>query len=160
MKNLFVTLVIFSLALIMGCQDSFLNEPETSLEKKSNPVNNGVIKICCEVQDPYAGICNLKGSVTYVHQIVNRTMNPMGLFEIALQLKINAKLCDKLGSVHLDWNIKGVSNDIVYVSEEGILLVDKSYSISNRNDVVLFVQYLVTTDGVRISNIKLAEIEK
>jgi hypothetical protein len=160
MKNLFVILVTFSLALIIGCQESFLNEPDTSLEKKSDPVNNGFIKICCEVQDPYSGVCNLNGSVIYGHQVVNRTMNPSGLFEIALQLEINAKLCDKLGSVHLDWNIKGKSNDIIYVSEEGIVLVDKSYRISNRDDVVMLVKYLVTTDGVGISNIKLAEIDK
>ena len=160
MKNLFVILVTFSLVLIIGCQESFLNEPNTSLEKKSDPVNNGFIKICCEVQDPCSGVCNLNGSVIYAHQVVNRTMNPSGLFEIALQLEINAKLCDKLGSVHLDWNIKGKSNDIIHVSEEGIVLVDKSYRISNRDDVVMLVKYLVTTDGVGISNIKLAEIDK
>ncbi|MCW8810113.1 MAG: hypothetical protein OQJ93_01115 [Ignavibacteriaceae bacterium] len=160
MKNLFITLVTFSLALIIGCQENQLTEPNTSLEKKTGSINRNIIQICCEVQDPFSGTCNLNGRVVYVHQKINRAMNPTGLLEIALHLEMDSKLCDKLGLVHLDWNIKGKSDDIVYVSEEGILLMEKNYQISNRKDIVLHVQYLVTTDGVGISNIKLVKIEK
>jgi len=40
------------------------------------------------------------------------------------------------------------------------LLVEKSYWITNRTDVVLLVQYLVTTDGIGISGVSLAPLEK
>jgi len=60
----------------------------------------------------------------------------------------------------IKWSVKGKSQDVVTVSEEGILLIEKSYWIANRYDVVLLVQYLVTTDGVGISGVSLAPLEK
>ena len=165
MKTFFVTLAAFLLALIIGCRESLINEPETSLLKKdeisaSTTTTTNSIKICCEVRDPQYGSCNLNGCVKYVHQIINRTMNPIGLNEISLRLHMDSKLCDKLGMVHLEWRAEGRSNDIVYVSEEGILLVEKTYWITNRNDVVLLVRYMVTTDGVGISSVNLVPLEK
>lgn len=165
MKTFFVTLAAFSLALIIGCQESLINEPETSLLKKdeisaSTTTTTNSIKICCEVRDPQYGSCNLNGFVKYVHQIINRAMNPMGLYEISLKLHMDSKLCEKLGMVHLEWRAEGRSNDIVYVSEGGILLVEKTYWITNRNDVILLVKYLVTTNGVGISSINLVPLEK
>ena len=165
MKTFFVTLAAFSLALIIGCQENLINEPENSLLKKneistSATTTTNSIKICCEVRDPQYGSCNLNGCVKYVHQIINRAMNPMGLYEISLKLHMYSKLCDKLGMVHLEWRAEGKSDDIVYVSEEGILLVEKTYWITNRNDVVLLVRYLVTTDGVGISSVNLVPLEK
>jgi hypothetical protein len=160
MKTFFVTLVAFSLALIIGCGENMLNEPQTSLEKKTDSINKNTIKICCEVRDPEYGSCNLNGCVNYVHQIINRAMNPIGLYEISLRLQMDSKLCDKLGMLHLEWRAEGRSNDIVYVSEEGILLVEKTYWITNRNDVVLLVRYMVTTDGVGISSVNLVPLEK
>ena len=160
MKTFFVTLVAFLLAFIIGCQENLINEPENSLEKKTDSINRNSIKICCEIRDPQAGVCNLSGYVNYAHQIINRTMNPMGLYEISLNLEMDSKLCDKLGMVHLEWRIQGKSNDIVYVSEEGILLVEKTYWITNRNNVVLLVKYLVTTNGVGIASVDLIPVER
>jgi hypothetical protein len=165
MKTFFITLVAFSLALIIGCQENLINEPENSLLKKAE-INTATtrttssLKICCEVRDPEYGSCNLNGCVNYVHQIINRAMNPIGLNEISLNLEMDSKLCDKLGMMHLEWRIQGKSNDIVHVSEEGILLVEKTYWITNRNDVVLLVRYMVTTDGVGISSVNLVPLEK
>lgn len=160
MKTFLVTLSAFLFAFIIGCQENMLNEPQTSFEKKTDSINRNTIKICCEVRDHEYCSCNLNGRVNYVHQIINRAMNPMGLYEISLRLQMDSKLCDKLGMVHLEWRIQGKSNDIVHVSEEGILLVEKTYWITNRNDVVLLVRYMVTTDGVGISSVNLVPLEK
>ena len=159
MKNLFVTLVAVLLALIIGCQENFMNEPGYSVEKKSDNVKKNVINICCQVQDPFAGGCTVNGCVTYVHKIINRAMNPTGLYEVSLQLQMDSELCSPLGLLHLEWKIKAKSDNKIYVSEDGIALVEKSYKITNRDDVVLLVRYIVTTDGVRISGVNLAEIE-
>jgi hypothetical protein len=87
-------------------------------------------------------------------------MNPLSSKVIALHLNIKACLNDIAGSANLQWRIEGRSYDLVSVSEEGILLLDKTYNITDRNDVVLYVQYLITTDGVGISSITLVQIEK
>ena len=87
-------------------------------------------------------------------------MNPVGLNEVAIRIYINSELNDMLGMMHLEWRIEGRSDDIVYVSEDGIVLLEKCYPITNRSDVVLLVRYLVTTNGIGISALSLASLEK
>jgi hypothetical protein len=87
-------------------------------------------------------------------------MDPLSSKVIALHLNINACLNDIAAAANLQWRIEGKSYDLVSVSEEGILFLDKTYSITNRNDVVLYVRYMITTDGVGISSITLVQIEK
>ena len=156
MKKLLSSLVVFSVLFVTGCQENMLNEPTEVLQKHTdNIVTANTLKLNYELIDPLYGSSKLSGRVSYVHTIINRTMNPVGLNEISLHIEMNSELNDLLGMMHLEWTAQGRSDDIVYVSEEGILLFEKSYQISNRNDVVLLVQYLVTTNGVGISNVSL-----
>ena len=64
-------------------------------------------------------------------------------------------------SGELTWNgaLQAKSEDSMYISEEGIYILQKAYSITNRDDVVLVVQYLVTTEGVGIPNCWLELID-
>jgi len=161
MKTFFVTLAAFSLALIIGCQENMLNEPsETMLKQKADLVNTNTINMNYEVRDPLYGISTLTGQVTYTHEVINQPMGPIGFNRVSIQINIDAELDNLLGMTPLKWRIQGKSQDVVNVSEEGILLVEKSYWITNRTDVVLLVQYLVTTDGVGISGVSLAPLEK
>ena len=160
MKKLLFSLVFFSLVLIIGCRENITTDPLSGLMKKSGEMLNERIKICCPVCDPLSGVCNVNGYVDYLHQIIADPENESGVYTILLNLEMNSELCDKCMRVHLDWAIKGFSEDTVYVSEEGIAIVDKTYLISNRNDIILCVQYLVTTEGIGIPNMWLQEVDK
>jgi len=161
MKIFFVTLAAFSLALIIGCQENMLNEPsETMLKQKADRVNTNTINMNYEVKDPLYGISTLTGQVTYTHQVINQPMGPIGFNRVSIIINMDAELNNLLGMSPLKWRIQGKSQDVVNVSEEGILLIEKSYWITNRSDVVLLVKYLVTTDGVGISGVRLAPLEK
>ena len=161
MKQLLFSLVIFSVLLVIGCEENLVNEPaDALLKQKDNPPPTRTIILNYELQDPSYGYSRLSGRVSYVHKIINRAMNPVGLNEISLHIEMNSELDDLLGMVHLEWQIHGRSDDIVYVSEDGILLIEKTYQITNRSDVVLFIQYLVTTNGVGISNVSLVPLKK
>jgi hypothetical protein len=72
---------------------------------------------------------------------------------------MNSKLCRLDNPALTEWTIEGQSQDEFYVSEEGIVIVDKAYLITNRNDIILCVQYLITTEGVGIPNMWLQEID-
>ena len=159
MKTIFVTLITFSLALFIGCQESSVNEPTMSALQKDNISQERSIKICCQIRDPYSGDCNLSGRVTYVHQIISYSRTPLKFNQISLRLHMDSKLCDKLGMVHLEWRIEGRSNEIVYVGAEEVLLIEKTYTITNRNDVVLVVRYAITSNAVGISTLRLVPIE-
>jgi hypothetical protein len=160
MKNLIVVTTILILALLLGCQDNHVNQPESSpLLKGKKPIQEK-IEICCEVDDTNYGMCSLNGFVYYTHEVIQDAMHPRAENLVSLKLYMNSALCDKLGMMHLDWRIEDKSENVFYVSEEGIYLLEKSYWITNRDDVVLLVHYLVTTDGVGISKITLAPMEK
>ena len=160
MKTFFVTLAALSLALIIGCQESMLNEPSETMLQKDKLVNTNIMNMNYEVRDPLYGNSKVTGEVSYAHEVINQPMGPIGFKRISLHLSMDAELDNVLGMSPLKWSIRGKSQDVVTVSEEGILLVEKSYWIANRSDVVLLVQYLVTTDGVGISGVSLAPLEK
>ena len=160
MKTLNLVLIACLLAFFTNCQENFINEPGASQIEKHNLPAVNTIKICCEVRDPAYGICNLNGCVDYVFKVINETMNPRNITMVSVKLQMNSTLCDKLGMVHLEWRAVGSSSDVVYVSEEGIVLLEKSYPITNRSDVVLLATYLVTTNGIGIARTQIVPLEK
>ncbi|MBT8380458.1 MAG: hypothetical protein KJN64_14660 [Ignavibacteria bacterium] len=159
MKNLMRTFVAISILLLIGCNETPPTEPIPVLEKFCNPIKE-VINICCSVQDPMAGACQVMGEVTYTHEIIDLQSTQNGLSLVHVQIEMEAELCDMFGMIHPPWGIVGSSVDFVYVSEEGVYLLQKAYPICNRNQCVLIVQYLVTTEGVGIPNMWVMQIDK
>jgi hypothetical protein len=160
MKIFFLIPVVLFLSLLLGCQENPVSQFEASPILKVKPPTEQSIKLCCELKDPYSNVCNLNGRVNYVFNIIKNTMYPRAITLISLRINIYASLCDKLRMMPCVWFIEGKSDEIVQVSEEGILLLEKSYSITNRNDVVLLVKYMVTTNGMGISSVDLVPIER
>jgi len=159
MKNLILFPAVILFVFLLGCQDSQINQPDSATLLRDNLPRKESIKICCELQDPNFGICSLNGCVDYTHEVLDETMGPTNRTLISLKLYMNSILCDKMGMVHLEWKVEGRSNEAIYVSEEGILLVEKTYFITSRNDAVLLVKYLVTTEGVGLSKVSLIPVE-
>jgi hypothetical protein len=160
MKIFFLIPVVLFLSLLLGCQENPVSQFEASQILKDKPPTEHSIKLCCEIKDPYSNVCNLNGMINYDFKIIDNTMNPRATTLISLRIYIHASLCDKLRMMPCVWIIEGKSDEIVQVSEEGILLLEKCYSITNRNDVFLLVKYLVTTNGVGISSVDLVPLER
>ncbi|MDZ7623620.1 MAG: hypothetical protein U5J96_04115 [Ignavibacteriaceae bacterium] len=163
MKTFFVTLAAFSLALVIGCQENMLNEPsETITEAESNLITHKYYKAKLTMYEILytVSVSSYRKSDLYISNGHQHAMNTTGLNEISIHLNMDSELENLLVMMPLKWSIQGRSDDIVYVSEDGIVLIEKCYWITNRNDVVLLVQYLVTTNGVGISGVSLAPLEK
>lgn len=160
MKNLIKPFVLTTFLFAFGCNDLPPTEPAGAVQKLNNPVTKEVLDICCQVTDPIMGCCKVIGEVTYVHEIVEIQSALSGLSLVRVQIDMDAELCDRFGMVHLEWGIVGKSEDLIYVSEDGIYLLQKAYPICNRNECVLVVQYLVTTEGVGIPNMWIELIDQ
>ncbi len=158
MKNLIKSFVAVSLLLLVGCNETPPTEPIPAAEKFGDPIKE-VINLCCSVQDPLAGACQVKGEVTYTHEIIDLQSTQSGLSLVRIQIEMEAELCDMFGMIHPPWGIVGSSLDLVYISEDGIYLLEKAYPVCNRNQCVLYVQYLVTTDGMQISNMWIEPVD-
>lgn len=158
MKKVLLILIAAIFLVVIGCQENPITEPIQSFYKQGNPTFEETIKLCCVLADPAWGNCQLTGEVDYVHQI---PQNPEenGLYLISLNLNMNSELYRLDGPVTTQYTITGQSEDEFYVSEEGIYILDKVYEIENRTDIVLVVQYLVTTEGTGIPNLSLHEID-
>ena len=158
MKKIFLTTVVLSVLFIVGCQENSITEPVGTIEKTGDRVNRELIQMNFMIDDPLIGKVELVGEVYFTHELANSNQLS-SQFLVSVSIELYAELNDMLGRMHMDWSSSGKSEDSMYISEEGIYILQKAYSITNRNDVVLVVQYLVTTEGVGIPNCWLALID-
>lgn len=156
MKKFFSTLVVSSLAFFIGCQGNPVTEPIQPLNKKTNITVEDTINLSCVLEDPTGCNSQLTGEVNYVHQV---TPIQVQLYEVNLTLNMSAQLCSNNGLNEIYCPIESTTTDILYINEEGINILTKAYIIQNRIDILLMVQYLVTTEGVGIPNLWLEEID-
>ena len=157
----FVSLLVTIIFLLnLGCNELPPTEPSGTSQKISSPITKEVINLCCNVNDPIAGSCQVIGEACYMHEIIETQEKPAGISLVRVQIEMNAELCDRYGMVHLPWEIIGNSDDYIYISEEGIYILQKAYPICHRDECFLVVQYLVTTEGVGIPNMWIEIIDK
>lgn len=122
MKKLFLTTVVFSVLLLIGCQENSITEPVGTLEKTGNPVNREIIHMNFIIEDPLAGKVELVGDVYYTHELLNSDQRS-SQFLVSVSLEFNSQLFDMLGMMHRDWSSSGKSEDSMYISEDGIYIL-------------------------------------
>jgi len=161
MKYFFSLIVVIGIMGLFGCSENNLTDPVdvNSFSKFRGEIVHDKIPICSEVFDPMSGVCRVNGCVEYTHQIVTPGLKVTGLQTVLLNLQINSEMCSMCMMMHPEWLIRGYSEDLVNVSEEGIALVTKLYEITNRFDVVLKVTYLVTTEGAGVADIQIVPMQ-
>jgi hypothetical protein len=171
MKILATVLSLCLIVLFISCQESLINQPETSLNTELNKtsqqeasnqevniydvnrITKGEIIISHGVIDPLTGDCNIKGKVTYRREILDHTADAV---KIKLNLEMDAEFYTNMMNP-IKYKIYGRSLDIVLVSENGKIQLDKTYGITFRPDLRLCVRYVVTTNEVGISEVNLLQ---
>ena len=158
MRALTVLFSIFIVLSLFGCGENPVNPSDSIPNPEINKdlqAGSGIIKdeipICCQAFDPVTGECSITGKVTYMHQILEYTTDSV---RVKINLEMDSELCTKL--MHpMQYEIYGSSEDIEFVKVNGKILIDKTYEISYRTDIILCVQYLVTTEAVSIMEMNL-----
>jgi hypothetical protein len=126
MKNLFKTLIMFLLVIIIGCQESSITDPVSDPE---------VMKLDGMLYDPshyFNSFAEIKGTVTYS---LDQIQPEKGLSQSALkvQLYVNAAIRGGHTSRNRPWTVDKTAEDIVYLSpatKSGYFL-EKSFTVSN-----------------------------
>ena len=162
MKNLLLTLVAFSVLFLIGCQENSIVDPiqDNQLQKTDDPsVNSGIISLegMLEIPNQPNSFLNINGQVAYTHEIhYLDPIPPAPQQYVSLSLNVNAYVTDPYSPTDPVWGINGRSEDMIYVSEEGIYLLEKSYNITGRKDgLLLLCRFLVTTDGIGLNEMFL-----
>jgi hypothetical protein len=167
MKKLFLSTVVFSVLVITGCQENSITDPidQQDLQKNDDPlVHQGTITLNDLLLDPSVSIENyltISGQIDYVHRIeLVDPIPPAPQYYVSLSLSVNASLTSSTDSPNEPTMVvTSESEDIMYVSEDGIYLLEKSFPIRGRvedDGMFLFCRFLVTTDGVGLNEMYLA----
>ena len=161
MKKLFLTTVVFSVLVITGCQENSITDPivdmgQQDLQKNDDPlVHRGFIDLdgILEVPGQPNSFLEINGQVGYVHELfLVDPIPPAPQHYVSLSLQVNAELMDPFSPEDPIWTISDKTEDVIYVSEEGIYLLEKYYSIQDREDgLLLACRFLVTNDGVGLN---------
>jgi len=168
MKTNNATYLLFSavvtgllLVTITGCQDPSVTTPVTTpdasvlMKPKPQPSSDmipleGILRIPGRTLNNFASI---KGQVQY-----SLMSTPyMGVYRIDLSLATNATIVPD-GERQTAWKATGKSQDQLFVSEEGISLLEKYYAVEGqepRDRIKLHVRFLLTSDGIDLSGMWL-----
>jgi len=162
MKNLFLTCMVLSLVFIFGCQESSITDPTQPLTKDEfGTVNHNVIGLKYKLADPRgAGTLDLTGQVSYNNTIIP-SIDDDGKIWVKVRLEMIAQLSSIMRTEHPEWKIEEKTEDNMLFSNTGSVAkkLYKTYSITNRDDVVLNVTYLVTLKSVRVAEVFFIRIE-
>ena len=172
MKNLFLTCMVLFLVFTFGCQDSFITDPTQPLAEnqdsqftnddliKDDPgaVNHNIIGLKYQLADPGGeGTCLLTGQVSYFNTIL-QPITDDGKVWVKVRLEMVALLCRSTESNHPPrWKIEKKTEDKMFFTSTGspTKRLSKTYSITNRDDVELFVTYLISSKTVKVVKIYL-----
>jgi len=165
MKNLFLSFVVFSVLLLIGCQENSITDPTSPelVNKKQSPAANiatGTIPLEGILVLPGFGqtYYSIEGVINYTHQLIFvDPIPPAPQYYVQLNLSVSAVLNNESTNERSTLSILSESEDVFYVSEEGIYILEKSFIIAGSNDgLALVCQFLVTTDGVSLNDKWLA----
>ena len=165
MKKLFLSFVVFSVLLLIGCQENPITDPVSSqtVNKNQNTEGNiirGSTPLSGILANPGGGFnsfLELDGQIDFTHEKVYISVPPLPRYDISLKLDVNATLTDPQSPKQDSWTISSKSEDVFHVSEEGMYILEKSYPVQDRRDgMVLVCKFIVTTDGVVLNDKWLA----
>ena len=159
MKKLLISLVVFSVLFVIGCQENSITDP-TSVESINKSQNlegdtHGTIPLDGILVVPGLGnsYYSIEGDISYTHALVLvDPAPPAPQYYVSLNLSVNAVLTNPDMSGNNSWIISGETEDVFYVSEDGIYLLVKYFPVQRREDgLTLVCRFLVTTDGVGLN---------
>jgi hypothetical protein len=165
MKKLFFSIVSFFLLLVVGCQDNSITDPivtesNGTSSKTSRDINSGNFPLEGILVAP--GMTNnyfsISGRIDYTHQLFYLDpIPPAPQFLVKLHFDVSAVITDLNYRAGKTWTIKAQSDDNVYVSEEGVNILEKTFPINNRKDqMILKCRFIVTTNGVQLDATSLS----
>ena len=168
MKKFFLTTVIFSVLFVIGCQENSITDPISPQSiNKDQPASENVswrsipLDGILVAHGQFNTYYSIQGSINYNQELfLLDPIPPAPQQYVLLNLSVNAVLTntDLPGSKGL--SVLGESEDIVYISENGINVIEKSFPIQGTTDgLILMCRFHVTTDKIGLNSMWLSYAE-
>ncbi len=161
MKTLFLSIVSITFFFVIACQDNSSLNPVSP--EQSNNLNREIShqynvikfeKLLVDPSVPFTNYLSIAGTVEYSHRFVYpEKTKPSPQKYVNLTLKMNAEIKDPGSPLDVLWIVTGKSEDLIYLSGDGLFVLKKNYQIEGRDDgMSLITKFLVTNDGVSLSS--------
>ena len=161
MKKFLLSLFVFQVLFIIGCQENPITDPNPILTKDDKPagtITSGTIPLkgILVFPGPFNSFYSISGEIHYTHELA-RMEKTSPRNNVSLKLIIKADLYDVNSQKNYSWTISGESEANFYVSEDGIKLFEKSFTVQGRKDgLKLVCRFLATTDGLGLNEMWLS----
>lgn len=169
MKKFFLTFVVFSVLLLIGCQENSITDPiqYSEFQEANNPtVHKGTIILESRLQDPYPVMNSyyiIDGEIQYQHilkfldPITPNQQNIISLnFSFSADFTYLCTVCEPQSDDETAGTIAIETNDSLYVPKEDIYMLEKTFLIQGRDDgMFLTCRFLVNTDSVELNEMWL-----
>ena len=165
MKNILLAFVVSSVLLLIGCEDSSINNPVSteSSNQVGKPNDNtlrGSITLEHKLGDPVRrnDYYLLSGKINYT-QVLNRR-SPQAIaagYDVYLNISVDATLKDILSNLEPNiGEIKSESEDRFYLNTNGNYILVKSYQINGLPErIELVCTFAVTAEGLKLESVVL-----
>ena len=157
MKQLLISLVVFTVLFVIGCQENSITDPVliesiNKTQTTSPNVIRGSIPLegILVVHGGFQTYYDIEGQINYTHEFfLLDPVPPAPQYYINLNLSVRATLTDE---GHNAFRISSRSEDIVYDSGDRTYILQKSFPVLGRNDgMVLVCRFLITTDSIELT---------
>ena len=166
MKKIFITLSIFSVLFLVGCNQNSMNNPVApqginAVNKTSQNIKTGTIKIDRILELPGWGntYYQINGMINYKEELLPQNFSPSTAKpDVNVDIAIDATLSNSnlINKQNIAPDVNANTDNLIYVSEEGIYLLRKTYPVEGLKDNVdLVCTYLITTDNVSLNKMEL-----
>ncbi|MCW8960869.1 MAG: hypothetical protein OQK29_04850, partial [Ignavibacteriaceae bacterium] len=158
MKKTILGSIILSLFLLFSCKDNYLNNPvspdQGTLQKSTKNIKTGTIKLDRILELPGLGntYYQINGIINYKEELFPQNLSPTtSKSDVNLDIAIDATLINPnlKDQENRALDVLAESDSLIYIPEEGIYLLEKTYPVQGTKDKLeLVCTYLVTTDNV------------
>jgi len=173
MKTLFVSLVAFLFALIIGCQESSITDP-VSNDTETNSTASELVYFDKDLTSYYTGVIKLEGMLPDPDQFLNSFVHIKGTVRyrvdkikmnektspapsaIKVGLDVNAQLIGESPKPVTPWTVNSSSEDVMYKSHSGLstYVLEKSFKVNNTS-FYLILNFKVYEKFVKLTSMEL-----
>ena len=177
MKKLFLSFVVFSVLVVIGCQENTITDPlitdSPGVKAVANETANkdiprdftdhpDIIKFQKKLESPFTPVTAFDkhtfvagGTIKFEHNV--DFLNPPGpLYRVIVNLSINAELKETWLGGSACWTITGETKDVIYLSGNHSVTRIKYFEIKGRSDgMMLACRFGIDKDGIALINLWL-----
>jgi len=176
MKKLFLSLVVFSILFVIGCQENTITDPLSTESSETQSITTEtadknlpqdyqdvpeIIRFEKELPSPYPNLAPksfvVAGTIEVDHKVWQLDpIPPNPQYHVKVGLSMDAEMNSTAGQERNRWFIKGNTENTIFFTGDEVFTLTKYYTVAGRSDrMQLVCEFEVTVRGVALLDMEL-----